>query len=65
MPFDFEMRRRTLMANDSVKEISKICEVKTVQYVQDRNYKGTIGNLFESQNHLVLALLEEYLNEEN
>ena len=65
MPFDFEMRRRTLMANDSFKEISKICEVKTVQYVQDRNYKGTIGNLFESQNHLVLALLEKYLNEEN
>ena len=65
LPFDFEGRRRTLMANDSFKEISKICEVKTVQYVQDRNYKGTIGNLFESQNHLVLALLEEYLNEGN
>ena len=65
LPFDFEMHRRTLIANDSLEQISKICEIKTVQYTQDRNYKGTIGNLFESQNHLVLALLEEYLNEEN
>lgn len=65
LPFDFEGHRRTLIANNSLEHISKICDIKTVQYTQDRNYKGTIENLFESQNHLVLALLEKYLNEGN